>query len=214
MLSSGNLTLVMTHSTVPPAAPSPEVAQAAGFHMGGEPLAVDLADTVVTTLDPPADLLADVEACERFWAFQSPRLPDGWEVPSLPDTRELRDAIRQLLDATHASVRLDTSAMDVVNRASGRASTTLEAAQADSGLVCVRRWITADPAALPLAAAARSAIEILTDASTAGRLRRCANPACSMLFINGDARRQWCTPNICGNRARVARHYRRHRPPA
>ena len=204
----------MTHPTVPPAAPGLEAAQAAGFHMGGEPLAVDLADTVVTTSEPPADLLADAGACERFWAFQSPRLPDGWEVPSLADTRELRDAIRRLLDATHARVRLDTSAMGVVNRASGRVSTTLEAAQADSGLVCVCRWHTADPTALPLAAAARSAIEILTDATTAERLRRCANPACSMLFVNGDTRRQWCTPNICGNRARVARHYRRHRPPA
>jgi len=204
----------MAHSTVPPTTPSPEAAQAAGFQLGGEPLAVDLADTVVTTSDPPADLLAGAGACERFWAFQSPRLPGGWQVPSLPDTRELRDAIRQLLDQTHARARLDTSAIDVVNRASGRASTTLEAAQADSGLVRVCRWHTADPTALPLAAAARSAIEILTDATTAERLRRCANPACSMLFVNGDTRRQWCTPNICGNRARVARHYRRHRPPA
>ena len=204
----------MAHSTVPLATPSLEAAQAAGFPVGGESLAVDLADTVVTTSDPPADLLADAGACERFWAFQSPRLPGGWQVPSLPDTRELRDAIRQLLDQTHAGARLDTSTLEVVNRASGRASTTLEAAQADSGLVRVCRWHTADPTALPLAAAARSAIEILTDASTAGRLRRCANPACSMLFVNGDTRRQWCTPNICGNRARVARHYRRHRPPA
>jgi predicted RNA-binding Zn ribbon-like protein len=45
------------------------------------------------------------------------------------------------------------------------------------------------------------------------RLRRCANPACSMLFLADTTRRQWCTPNLCGNRARVARHYRRSRTP-
>jgi predicted RNA-binding Zn ribbon-like protein len=99
-----------------------------------------------------------------------------------------------------------------VNRASAGASTTPEAVQGTAGLTQGDRWHAAEPAALPLAAAARSAIEILTDAASVERLRRCANPGCSMLFLNGDARRQWCTPNICGNRARVARHYHRHRP--
>jgi predicted RNA-binding Zn ribbon-like protein len=40
-------------------------------------------------------------------------------------------------------------------------------------------------------------------------LRRCANPTCSMLFVAPNARRIWCTANICGNRTRVARHYER-----
>ncbi|WP_139810547.1 CGNR zinc finger domain-containing protein, partial [Mycobacterium avium] len=38
---------------------------------------------------------------------------------------------------------------------------------------------------------------------------RCANPDCSMLFLATNPRRSWCTANICGNRARVARHYHR-----
>jgi predicted RNA-binding Zn ribbon-like protein len=180
--------------------------------VGGEPLAVDLADTVVTSLDAPADLLADSAAVERFWALQGPRLPDGWEIPSLAATRELRDAIRQLLDAAHSGTQLDPGALDVVNRASAGAPTSLEALQEEAGLARIERWHADDPSELPLAAAARSAIEILTDTAGLGRLRRCANPTCTMLFWNGDARRQWCTTNICGNRARVARHYRRHRP--
>jgi predicted RNA-binding Zn ribbon-like protein len=202
----------MARSPTPPTTPSLEAAQAAGFPLGGEPLAVDLADTVVTTLDAPSDLLADSAASQRFWALQGARLPDGWESPSLSATRELRDAIRQLLDAAHAGARLDPRALDVVNRASAGASTTREAVPGAAGLTQGDRWHAAEPVALPLAAAARSAIEILTDTASIERLRRCANPGCSMLFINGDARRQWCTPNICGNRARVARHYHRHRP--
>jgi predicted RNA-binding Zn ribbon-like protein len=202
----------MARSPAPATTPSLEAAQAAGFPLGGEPLAVDLADTVVTTLDAPADLLADSGASQRFWALQGPRLPDGWESPSLSATRELRDAIRQLLDAAHAKARLDPRSLDVVNRASAGASTTPEAVQGTAGLTRGDRWHAAESAALPLAAAARSAIDILTDTANVERLRRCANPGCSMLFFNGDARRQWCTPNICGNRARVARHYHRHRP--
>lgn len=42
-----------------------------------------------------------------------------------------------------------------------------------------------------------------------GLLRRCANPTCSMLFLAENKRRKWCTSNICGKRARVARHYER-----
>jgi predicted RNA-binding Zn ribbon-like protein len=40
-------------------------------------------------------------------------------------------------------------------------------------------------------------------------LRRCANPACSMIFIALNPRRSWCAPGVCGNRVRVARHHRR-----
>jgi predicted RNA-binding Zn ribbon-like protein len=180
--------------------------------MGGEPLAVDLADTIVTVADPPVDLLADRDAGQRFWSLQHARLPDGWQAPSLCATRELRDAIRRLLDDSYARVRLDLGALEIVNRLSACASTTLEASQTNARLELVERWHAAERTDLPLAAAARSAIEILTDTASVERLRRCANPNCSMLFVNGDTRRQWCTPNICGNRARVARHYQRHRP--
>jgi predicted RNA-binding Zn ribbon-like protein len=202
----------MARSPTPPTTPSLDAAQVAGFPIGGEPLAVDLADTLVTVSDPPTDLLADREACERFWALQQARLPEGWQVPSLSATRELRDAIRQLLDDTLAKVRLDVRALGIVNEVSASVSTTLEASQTSTGLQRVEHWQAADPTTLPLAAAARSAIEIVTDTASAERLRRCANIDCSMLFVNGDSRRQWCTPNICGNRARVARHYHRHRP--
>ncbi len=191
--------------------PTLDAAQDAGFPVGGEPLSVDLADTIVTAVLPRFDLLADDVACSRFWALQHGRLPDGWEVPSLSATRELRDAIRQLFDEAHAGVELDDRSLAIVNRASATVTTALVGARAGAVLERVERLSAADPTDLALAAAARSAIEILTDPADAARIRRCANPGCSMLFFNGDARRRWCTPNICGNRARVARHYHRHR---
>jgi predicted RNA-binding Zn ribbon-like protein len=198
----------------PAAAALPDLAtaQAAGFPVGGEPLAVDLADTIVTVADPPVDLLGDDHACSRFWQLQGPRLPPGWAQPSPATSRELRDAIRRLLDATLAGQHLDGAALAVVNAASASISASLEAVATDTQLRRVKRWHAANPTDLALGAAARSAIALLTDPSNLARLRRCANPSCSMLFTNGDNRRQWCTPNICGNRTRVARHYRRHRP--
>lgn len=61
---------------------------------------------------------------------------------------------------------------------------------------------------MALVVVATSLIDVLTGPAVR-RLRRCANPACSMLFIADDARRKWCMQNICGNRVRVARHYQR-----
>lgn len=196
------------------AAPHPtlmEQAQAAGFMIGGEPLAVDLADTLVMVSDPNTDLLSDKEACQRFWRLQGRRLPDGWTIPSLADTREIRDAIRRLLDLRLSGRRLDSKALHVVNRVSGSVAFTLEGVSRSGSLHRLERYRANRAQDLALGTAARSAIELLADESDIARLRRCANPNCSMLFVNGDARRQWCTPNICGNRARVARHYHRHR---
>lgn len=41
-------------------------------------------------------------------------------------------------------------------------------------------------------------------------LRACQGPRCVLYFVRSHPRREWCSAD-CGNRARVARHYRRHR---
>ncbi|HEV2241669.1 MAG TPA: CGNR zinc finger domain-containing protein [Streptosporangiaceae bacterium] len=43
------------------------------------------------------------------------------------------------------------------------------------------------------------------------RVRRCEGRDCRMLFLPANPRRRWCTPDVCGNRARVARYYQRHK---
>jgi predicted RNA-binding Zn ribbon-like protein len=35
-------------------------------------------------------------------------------------------------------------------------------------------------------------------------------PACVLFFVKNHPRRDYCSP-VCGNRARVSRHYERHR---
>jgi predicted RNA-binding Zn ribbon-like protein len=44
----------------------------------------------------------------------------------------------------------------------------------------------------------------------ASRIRACQAPGCVLFFLAERRRRDWCSP-ACGNRARVARHYRRQR---
>jgi predicted RNA-binding Zn ribbon-like protein len=63
-----------------------------------------------------------------------------------------------------------------------------------------------------LAAVARSAAEIIAGGATAG-LRSCANPGCSLFFIDASRtrRRRWCSMAICGNRHKVSSFAKRHK---
>ncbi|MFF7216680.1 CGNR zinc finger domain-containing protein [Streptomyces sp. NPDC008238] len=71
---------------------------------------------------------------------------------------------------------------------------------------------SADPTARIVAELARAAVDFLAGPDRA-RLRACAAPRCVRYFVKSHGRQEWCKPS-CGNRARVARHYRRHRPEA
>jgi len=44
-----------------------------------------------------------------------------------------------------------------------------------------------------------------------GELHRCHGVGCERVFVARRADRRWCDSRICGNRARVAAHARRHR---
>jgi predicted RNA-binding Zn ribbon-like protein len=187
-------------------------AQAAGFIVAGEPLAVDLADTIITAQDPPADLLAHEAACRLWWDLQRDRLPQGAPTPPLDVTVAVRGAVREVLDAHLAGAPPGEEAVERVNEIMARVPSTRQLVHTAAGWsVVTSRHASSDrPYDLALAAVADSLIDLLVSPSV-DRLRQCQNPACSMLFVASDARRKFCTQNICANRTRVARHYRRHR---
>lgn len=187
-------------------------AQGAGFFVAGEPLAVDLADTIITVQDPHIDLLPDEAACRGWWDLQRDRLPDGAVPPPLAATIELRRAIRDILDTQLTGAVPSAAAVGLINDVASRAAATRRLTQSSSGWGVLTQWNapTDRPYDIALAVVADSLIDLLVG-SALGRLRRCQNPACSMLFVASDARRKFCTQNICANRTRVARHYRRHR---
>ncbi len=180
--------------------------------MGGEGLAVDLADTIVTVTDPHIDLLADQAASDGFWNIHAPQLPLMWEPPTLEKTRALRNAIRMIFDAVQQGTQIAEKSLEFINDSARLALPATRATLSNGLLERHDEWQFQDPADLALAAAARSALHVLIGPDSLV-LRRCQSATCSMLFVNGDARRRWCTPNICANRDRVARHHRRHHRP-
>jgi predicted RNA-binding Zn ribbon-like protein len=72
-------------------------------------------------------------------------------------------------------------------------------------------WRTATQLARVTWPVARSAADLLTSRDSA-RVRICANDICGWLFVDTTGRRRWCEMRGCGNRAKAARYYRRHRP--
>lgn len=65
-----------------------------------------------------------------------------------------------------------------------------------------------DPYTGLVAALARAAVDFLSGPQRA-RLRACTAPRCVRYFVQRHGRQEWCKTS-CGNRARAARHYKRH----
>jgi predicted RNA-binding Zn ribbon-like protein len=63
-----------------------------------------------------------------------------------------------------------------------------------------------------LAAIARSAGKLIDEGQEAP-IRKCANPKCALFFYDDSrtGKRRWCSMATCGNRAKVAAHFRRLR---
>ncbi|GHH77784.1 hypothetical protein GCM10018793_26710 [Streptomyces sulfonofaciens] len=179
--------------------------------MGGESsVAVDFADTLVTTTDPWTDLLADPSAAARWWKVQAARLPTG-PPPDPMTSRRLRNAVRDLLDSHLEGRSTQATSVEDVNALAAAVPTSVRIASDGAKVEAETRWHVETGGNAPLAAIARETVLLITDPERMARLRRCANPDCSMLFLAETKRRLWCTANLCGNRARVARYYQRTR---
>jgi predicted RNA-binding Zn ribbon-like protein len=177
------------------------------FRWLGEPLAIDLANTVmVVSAGDELDLLATRDDLRRWLAAEQERLGDcSFAIAHLTEIRALRDAVRTALSSVAKGAMPPSDALGRLNAASAEAPTAPQLEVSGGGeLRLDERPASADPLARLQATLARSAIALLAGAERQ-RLQVCDAPSCGMLFLG---RRRWCCA-ACGNRARAARHYRR-----
>jgi predicted RNA-binding Zn ribbon-like protein len=180
------------------------------FVVVGEPIvAMDLINTVALPGSPVADdLLSAGRGAEAWWRIEGARVPDG-DLPDVRALRGLRSALRDMIEALVDGRQPPQAAVSELNFFMQSAPTSTRLQLTGMGLHAERRWHGEHGGNPRLAFIATQAAEFLCDPSQVRRLRRCANPACLMIFIAVNSRRSWCAPGICGNRARVARHHRR-----
>jgi predicted RNA-binding Zn ribbon-like protein len=122
----------------------------------------------------------------------------------LDDARELREAIRRLLDCARQGGRPSASDLSLVNEW-GRSP--VAAPQIGPGFTRVS--VGPDPVTGALAHIARESVEFMTGPELA-RVRTCAG--CTLLFVDRSrpGTRRWCSMDRCGNRNKTA-HYRQKR---
>jgi len=180
------------------------------FALIGEPIvAVDLINTVAAPGSPAEDdLLSADPGAEAWWRIQSARVPRG-DLPDIGGLRRLRSALREMIEALVDDRPVSKASVSDLNffMQSTPVSTRLQVTGA--GLRADTHWHREFGGNPRLAFIATQAAAFLADPAQVSRLRRCANPACSMIFIAVNSRRSWCAPGVCGNRVRVARHHRR-----
>jgi len=182
----------------------------ARFAVTGEPIvAVDLINTVAAPGSPTAgDLLSADRDAEAWWRIERSRVPDG-DLPDIQALRRLRWALRETIEALMDGRPVPQAAVSDLNFFMQSAPVSTRLMPIATGLWAETRWHGEYGGNPRLAFIATQAAEFLSDPSKVRRLRRCANPACLMIFIAVNPRRSWCASGVCGNRARVARHYRR-----
>lgn len=195
----------------------------------GEPVPVELMNTVWADRSAVHDALADDGGAAAWLAALRPRLdlqdpriaawlaapPAAELADAVRDLRSLRDAVRRLAAEQTGDPRTR------VDSATGDLATAVAAvnAAAARGPRWQRLHWDAGPASEPRTAAEPGVALLATFADAAitffagearHDLRACLAPGCVLYFVRQHTRREWCSTG-CGNRVRAARHYERRR---
>lgn len=179
-----------------------------------EPVSLDLVNTRVGHGGADVDLLETPSALPAWLAAESGRLSWSGAVTGadVRAVRRWRDAIAALLSARRARARQPRDAVKVVNAALSTSVPVIRLAGTSNGPRAERRGAESRRDAL-LHALAMEAVAILAGPDAA-LVRTCEHPDCVLQFFVRNPRRRWCLASVCGNRARVACHYTRHRTSA
>jgi predicted RNA-binding Zn ribbon-like protein len=180
-----------------------------------EPLPVRLMNTVWADRHGVHDDLADVERLRAWLGRAGLAGADDLGPADLAAFRRLRNAARRVAAhvtgddrpaATSGSADL-AAALAALNEDAGSCTPAL--VLDDAGGLALR-WHPGPRDADRSRAELALATARLLGGEEAPLLRACGGPGCVLYFRKDHPRRGWCSAG-CGNRARVARHYERHR---
>jgi predicted RNA-binding Zn ribbon-like protein len=158
----------------------------------------------------PIDDLATAAGL-RAWLTEQALVPDARvDDAALAAVRELRAAVRELLEARIEIRAPDRAAVEIVNAAAAAAPTARRLTWTEPDAPHEERHCLGN-GGVPLARAllAADAIDLVTGPAHANLLA-CAAPGCLRLLLRDHPRRQWCSTR-CGDRVRASRYYHRHR---
>jgi predicted RNA-binding Zn ribbon-like protein len=182
------------------------------FEFIGNNLAIDFVNTEMISRGELVDLLPTATELVR-WAHQAGfDIRNRVSVEDLSTVKTLRKALKALFQARIEGQSVGREALAIINRHLANHAThqVLQAGTkaGDYQLVADREARNLD---VILAELAYEAAQLLASPQAA-RLKRCGNTECILIFLDTSRsqKRRWCSMETCGNRAKVAKHYRSH----
>lgn len=183
----------------------------------GENPALDLINTRARTSVGVIDFLAtpdnlstwlDLQPDARLHAFRAADA-GALTMKELDLLYEVRDCAATTIDHRRRNMQPPGAALDGLNKVWRMAAPVQQLAW-ENGQVAITTHRDGPFAARLASTLAGLTAELLADPRSRN-IRQCEAPDCVMLFLPLNARRRWCSASGCGNRARVARYYRRHK---
>ena len=206
-------------------AAGPDQSRSRFSFLGGDP-SVDFVNTVDSWLgDAPVDKLksysdlldwseqADLATPGLISSLRkeaSRRQRDSERV--LRKARALRRHLYGILTATAAGDAPKAADLNAVTSLARKAAAHSRLERYDDGFAWVLDQAKGSELDWPIWELARSAVALLTSASTK-HVRQCADNTCGWLFIDRSRNhsRRWCDMSSCGNRAKARRNYARQK---
>ena len=209
--------------------------QDSDFVFDGGTLALDLLNTWRFNADQPLDLLQSPEDL-IIW-LTAAGLPDGAdcaELSSSPPNRRilldetlwLRQDILLIVQSLVAGELPPPYTVDALNRILTESGTSFrldsltippegEQEERMEGQLVLNAHEHVSSVLGVLQPIALSTARIVTEANPT-RIRQCASSNCMYWFLDTSksGRRRWCSMSRCGNRAKVAKHYRQRSTPS
>jgi predicted RNA-binding Zn ribbon-like protein len=200
---------------------SHEISRSGRFLWVGNDLSLDFVNTTPVLDGRPVDLLESF-ADLVDWLVEGGRLGESERAvlsrrvrraagnALFEDARAFRSALRSLFEAVVAGASPPAGTLAAVNRQLRRREAP-EVRYERGAYVRAARPASLDAHAL-LLPVAEAAADLLT-VRDVSLVRKCENPACVLFFYDTTKNhtRRWCSMAWCGNRHKVAAHYRRLR---
>lgn len=182
----------------------------------GEPLALDLVNTHIPLRGVGWVDALDSLAGLRAWIELQPELRPVVEgtltASDLTAVHTLRAHVTSAMQKVRHGLQPSVTSLRGINRALAASPVRAHLTWNGESLVQEAIYSRVDGRAL-VAQLAWAAANLLSDPRVTS-IRDCEMSDCLVLFYPANSRRKWCIDAICGNRARVARHYRKHRSTA
>jgi len=183
---------------------------------------LDLINTQLIVKGEPKDLLESVDDLYAWLRqarlltasqaeFAEVHLHNEEAASSLESAKALRATLRIVAERVAAHKAVPASAIDVMNQFLTQRPGYTELVRTKEGFK--RRFHSLATQQVELLAPLLESSSDLLSSDRLYLIKKCANAACVLYFLDTTKNhtRNWCSMQMCGNRMKVAAHYRRSR---